>query len=62
MLKYFFDSLMGVLLLSGLMTLVVGSAWVLVIAIKELMDALGVDRWKNYGVSVLPRRKQKLSR
>lgn len=59
MIQYFFDSLMGVLLLSGLMTFVVGSCWVLVIAIKEFMGEIG---WQSIGVTVQPKRKLKSSR
>ena len=59
MIQYFFDSLMGVLLLSGLMTFVVGSCWVLVIAMKEFMGELG---WRNFGLNVQPKRKLKSSR
>lgn len=59
MIQYFFDSLMGTMLLSGLMAFVVGTCWVLVIAIKELMGELG---WKNFGLNVQPKRKLKSSR
>lgn len=59
MIQYFFDSLMGVLLLSGLMTFVVGSCWVLVIAMKEFVGELG---WKNFGLNVQQRKKLKSSR
>jgi hypothetical protein len=62
MIQYFFNSLMGVLLLTALMILVVGSAWVLVVAINELCEALGVDLWKNFGASVLPKKRQRLGR
>lgn len=59
MIQYFFDSLMGVLLLSGLMTFVVGSCWVLVIAVKEFMGEIG---WKNYGLNVQPRKRLRSNR
>jgi hypothetical protein len=59
MIQYFFDSLMGVLLLSGLMTFVVGSCWVLVIAIKEFMGEIG---WLNIGMNAQPRRRLKSNR
>ena len=59
MIQYFFDSLMGVLLLSGLMTFVVGSCWVLVIAMKEFMGEIG---WRNIGMNVQPKRKLKSSK
>lgn len=59
MMMYFFDSLMGTILLTGMMTFVVGSCWVLVIAIKELMGELG---WRNFGLNVQPKRKLKSSR
>lgn len=59
MIQYFFDSLMGVLLLCGLMTFVVGSCWVLVIAVKEFMGEIG---WRNIGATVQPRKKLKSSK
>ena len=59
MIQYFFDSMMGVLLLCGLMTFVVGSCWVLVIAVKEFMGEIG---WRNIGATVQPKRKLKSSR
>lgn len=62
MIEYFFWSLMGVLLLSGLMTVVIGSIWVLMIAFNELMDALGVEKWKDIGMSVQLKRRLKSSR
>ena len=43
MMMYFFDSLMGTILLSGMMTFVVGTCWVLTIAMKELLNEWGID-------------------
>ena len=59
MIQYFFDSLMGTILLSGMMTFVVGSCWVLVIAVKEFMGEIG---WLNIGVTAQPRRRLKSGR
>ena len=59
MIQYFFDSLMGTMLLCGLMTFVVGSCWVLVIAVKEFMGEIG---WRNIGATVQPRKKLKSSK
>lgn len=50
---------MGVLLLCGLMTFVVGTCWVLVIAMKEFMGEIG---WRNFGLNVQPRKKLKSNR
>lgn len=59
MIQYFFDSLMGTMLLCGLMTFVVGSVWVFVIATRELIGELG---WKNFGTSVLKKNTKRLRR
>lgn len=62
MIQYFFDSLMGVLLLSALMIAVIGSAWVLTIAVKELLETIGVQTWKSYGEIVQPKKRLKSDR
>ena len=61
MIQYFFDSLMGVLLLCGLMTFVVGSVWVLTIAVKELLNEWGIE-WKSFGMNAPKKSIKKLSR
>lgn len=62
MFEYLYWSLMGTLLLSGLMTGVIGSIWVLLIALNELLQVMGVDRWKNYGLNALRPKKMKSGR
>lgn len=62
MIEYFFWSLMGVLLLSGLMTVVIGSIWVLMIALNELLEVMGVEKWKDIGMSVQLKKRLKSSR
>lgn len=62
MVEYFFWSLMGVLLLSGLMTVTIGSIWVLMIALNELLQVMGVEKWKNYGLNALHPKKLKSGR
>ena len=62
MIQYFFDSLMGCILLSGLMICLVGCIWVLLIALNELLETLGVERWKNYGLSALTKRRLRSGR
>ena len=59
MIQYFFDSLIGVLLLCGLMTFVVGSCWVLVIVMKEFMGEIG---WLNIGMNAQPRKRLRSNR
>lgn len=59
MFEYFFYSLAGTIWLLNLMVLVIGSAWVLVVAFNELLISLGVTKWKNYGLNALKPKRTK---
>lgn len=60
--QYLFYSLMGTIWLLNLMTFVIGSAWVLVVALNELLISMGVDKWKNYGLNALKPKRTKSGR
>ena len=59
---YFFYSLSGTIWLLNMVTFVIGSVWVLMVALNELLLSMGVDKWKNCGLNAVKPRKMKSGR
>lgn len=59
---YFFYSLSGTIWLLNMVTFVIGSVWVLMVALNELLIAMGVDKWKSCGLNAVKPRKMKSGR
>ena len=46
----------------NMVTFVIGSVWVLMVALNELLLSMGVDKWKNCGLNAVKPRKMKSGR